>query len=280
MKARVFSKKISKFCKLLSRIFQIIKSWFTTEEPPETTATYDHYTLSPEQTYKSAILTDSEIDQKDPGTTTDSKPKPEKHLYYISDNKLIVSLNDMAIEICNSHVYAAKDDKRLEILIHEGEACLSFSINVFQMKLKVAPAHATRAMDEQDASKLEHLNPMVVCSKRKTKNPIVFRCKHKDKIHIYTLSSDMTTRYLILTTVFQKLDAMIMVKGKPKLVTIGIIIHLAIEQEFIFSGSLVLDKSGGVYVVSSVTNHKDGFKIIVAWAVIEHSLTGVILNEE
>jgi hypothetical protein len=262
------------------KIVQMIIGLFKRENKDERNnrPRFEVYSLSPEEMIKNRMPLNKKR-TKEKEIVEEEEEKPMQHMYYVKNNKLILSINYWVDEIKNNQTYPIKDTGQLEIVINDNTACLMFKVSVLGVKMEIAPSHISSGLGHDKLEKMEQINPMVLCTKRKKKLNRVYQTKANADVSIITITSDLNIKTMIMTKIFQKLDVMLKVKGKPKPATIGIILHIVTDINYIWSGSVVTDDKGCVFVVSSVTKHRDGFNIIVAWAVFEHDIIAVILDE-
>jgi hypothetical protein len=253
---------------IINVFIKIYKRWFCRDHTEHNaTEQYDN-TCWVEVKNKRYIDNSNDIDD-----TNQTDMDALKDYYYMSENhQVTIVMKDNINHFAASQICKTDPTNRLTLAEDQDFVCLYPTVKINNTKTRLFTGHTMMLMMKIIDEEFTELNPQVyITPKAKTTMPVGYFKKYH-KATIMTIECATKEYRVIDTHPTTHINVILMDKGKPKMGTIALVFTICVDDEYIWSGSIVLYQKH-VYIISNKTVYNDGDIIkLVAFSIGSHPI--------
>lgn len=194
--------------------------------------------------------------------------------YYVmvSPTKVKIKLKDKC-DLALPHNCCMTEQNKHVVLVRDAEKmCLYPKIKISDIVVNIYTGHTLTMIDNNSLINGYSINPQVyVSQKGKTTIPLPY-FKRRQKAIIMTKTLAESKDIIIQTMPSCHINVMHMYRGRPKMATIALVFTLILDDDYVWSGSLI-HYCKYAFIVSNKTHYKDSnVTKIVAFTIASHDI--------
>lgn len=267
---------INRIIELIQKLIKKIKQWFGLREKRTTNQSNRLFKMIDPQEYNNndwvEIKTQTKSTNFDETVDADEDVKFEslKDMYFLNENKEIDILMPVTCGRSASYQVCYTEPNRFLVLVRDDDfVCLYPKIIIAGKTVNVYTGHTLKLASSTIRNIGQMINPQVyVEPKGKTTIPMI-HAKVLGQATIMTQTVEGFKCAIIETVVTTNINVMYMIKGKPRIGTAAIVFTLMLDEEYVWSGSLVQYQKGA-FIVSNTTRYEEENIIKIVAVAIAH----------
>lgn len=215
-------------------------------------------------------------------SNTDEHQKVNRDIYYLTDKGSKVQIEySVVVDASEETYYCIAERTPFVSLIRDSDFIFLYStINWQGTVIKIFASHTLPFLDENIKENAAQLNPQIYTIPKVKRSIPIKHITKQGKAIIYTKEVMTMKDYIIETKVTTNVNVMCLMKPKPKVGTVAIVLTLPNEKDMYWSGSIVKYEKQ-IYIVGIVTIFPETSVIkLVAYALATYTIQIVVGPDE